>query len=165
MFCFVSEKYCVHHTQFCCSCNVSFCRWHAFLLSVYPLILSLTTPLLSFFSPHLWRAAYKDSTSKCLMNKAAVIERQTLCAPEVLCLLYFKGLSISGHTQSFNDYHIQTGQDTIWGYLRQMTSHPSIHVATEHIWYCLFIQCARYTHIKVTLRLSSSVHIMCELLQ
>lgn len=71
-----------------------------FFVSLSVLDISTLTdyPLLSSPCLHLWRAADKDCASKCLMNKACVMERQTLCVREVLCLLSFQGLSITRHT-------------------------------------------------------------------
>lgn len=87
----------------------TFCFFFSFF-NFYQGDLLVTSPLL-----HLWRAAHEDCASKCLMNKACVMERQTLCVLELLCLLSFRGLSISRHRRTpglLKNDHIQEGSDS-----------------------------------------------------
>lgn len=86
--------FCYPVNEMCCF----FCRapfFFFFLLYFYQGDLPVTSLLL-----HLWHAAREDCASKCLMNKACVMERQTLCVLELLCLLSFRGLSISRHRRT-----------------------------------------------------------------
>lgn len=104
-------------------CHIS-CWWNVLCLCQF--IRSWLTTLSSPPCLHLWRAADKDCASKCLMNKACVMERQTLCVREVLCLLSFQGLSITRHTRTQSRSKVITSKQEMT-HIERMSARTASH--------------------------------------